>query len=435
MNNRKYKLPFLHYGYNLLVASLLVLFIFTGGACCQTFVYNNNNCSGSITRKVGSRHFYYMKTGPYSGEFFSHNPSSTIITDNKYNGYNIQDFTIAGDTVFICGEDASGKGFYGWAKTTGPFSVSWKFNIYKLYDSESVYVTDVKRIRVFNSNGNQHVLLIGRYVDTTAHLYRNSIVHIKNNSQCYAAYSPVEHFDDIAVLDEYVVTIERKTAKDYISDPHYMRVLHKNNFSLYDTLFDYYSNWHYRRSIERIFLQTVGTNILVSIFNEDTAYYMNTYSVVNDTLQFHKCHIVHTDTVPTIQDVSYNDQTSEIIVLHGSDTSSIASVYSSSLFPILTWVSSAYPKINNALLSPYTSLNSVTPRSNTDFAITGTNHNKLVIWWKPVCSLAREHSMTGFFSSMRRAYGCTTRVPISIHSTTLSRSTGTESWGWDCSGK
>ena len=70
MNNRKYKLPFLHYGYNLLVASLLVLFIFTGGACCQTFVYNNNNCSGSITRKVGSRHFYYMKTGPYSGEFF-----------------------------------------------------------------------------------------------------------------------------------------------------------------------------------------------------------------------------------------------------------------------------------------------------------------------------------------------------------------------------
>lgn len=423
------------YCHNLLAAIFYVLCLFAGGACCQTYVFNNNNCTGSITRKVGGRHYYYMKTGANSGEFFSHDPSTTILTVNKYNGYNVQDFTIVGDTIYICGEDASGKGFYGWTKTTGSFFSAWKFNIYKLYDSESVYVTDVKRIRVFKSNSNIHVLLIGRYVDTAGHLNRNSIIHIKNNNQCNVAYSSVEHFDDVAVLDEYVVTIERKTDKNYISDPQYMRVLHKNNFSLSDTLFDYLSSWVYRRSIDRMFLQSIGSNKLVSVFNEDTAYYMNTYSVVNDTLQFHKCHVIHTDTVPTIQDVSFNDQTNDILVVHGNDTSSIASTYNCIVFPILTWVSSASPSINNTSLSPYTSLSSVTPRSNTDFVVTGANQNRLVVWWKSGCNLTREHSMTRFSSYMRRSYGRPERVPISIHSTTLSRTTGTESWYLDCPGK
>ena len=387
----------------------------------QTYVGNASNCIGTITRSndAGGKRMHYIKTGSTSGYFalgFSLGNNPTCGSHN-ITGYTINDFTVLNDTIYFCGDDANGVGFYGWARAYG---LSWTYHIYKIYNSTTFTSSNISRIKVFRSGQDLNVLLIGTYRGSIFASYR-SIFHIKNNDTCTVAYGDVEYFEDIAVLDDYVVAIARKKTRDYPHEPHYLRVLNKNSFTLNDTLFDYYHYWNPGiESVGNVRLQAMGLNNLVSVYCKDTAYYINTYSVnSNGVLSQHNYYTIATNTLPTIGDVAYSSTNKTLAVLHNIDTMGTAMFYDCTSFPNITLSSSIYPFVD--FISPtdlvQTKLLSVTKSPSSYFVITGIYGNKPVFWktLESFCHLERQMSVASTETYNSRAYGETHRTTMNIH--------------------
>jgi len=408
----------------LLIAASIIM---TTPAVGQTYISSNPGNSSVITRSndVGNKRMHYVKTGPTSGRFLSGlvlGGNNSYFSSRDISGYNINDFTIFNDTVYFCGEDASGVGFYGWVKPSG---LTWTYNIYKLYNNSAITSSDISRIRVFRSGQDLNVLLIGAYHQSSSVAYR-SIFHIKNHSTCAVAYSSVEYFEDIALLDDYVVTIERKKTRDYPHEPHYMRVLNRTSFTLYDALFDYYSFWNTGiESVGNVRLQATDGNNLVSVYCKDTAYHINAYSVNSSgILYLHKYYTIPTDTLPTIGDVAYNNYDKTMAILHNLDTVGTAMFYDCTSFPNITLLDAKYPTIWYSSLQNEPKLLSVTRKPTSNFVITGVLDDRITFWntQSVYCGLPRQLSMTSTESSVSTTYGETTKSTLNIHNSSFALS-------------
>lgn len=396
----------------------------------QTYVGNASNCIGTITRSNdnGTKRMHYVKDGPTSGCFLSGLTSSgnqTYFGSHTISGYDIKDFTVFNDTLYICGQDADGDGFYGWARPTG---VTWTFYMYKLRNS----AINISKIRVFRSGQDLHVLLVGTYCINMFLSYR-SVFHVKNNSICTVAYHVDEYFEDIAVLGNYVVTIARKGARDLLHEPHYLRVLHKNLFTLGDTLFDNYYAWHHgTESVGSVRLQATGADRFVSVFCRDSAYYINAYTVdSNGLLTHHKKYTIPTGTPPTIGDVAYNSTDSMLVILHNIDTVGTAAFYNCTSFPNMTLSNSQYPDIS---FNQGPKLLSVTRRPTSNFVISGICQNRFVYWDTRTCEMRRELFATSSSAGDGRLTWAPTRDTIYMRQRTYASPSGMYPVEPDCAG-
>ncbi|MCR4811190.1 MAG: hypothetical protein K5867_01150, partial [Bacteroidales bacterium] len=196
---------------------------------------------------------------------------------------------------------------------------------------------------------------------------KKSIFHVKNNSTCTLAWGEVEAFDDVEILDNYVVTVERKADRFPNNYGQYMRVLNKTSFSLYDNLFDFYYDWDQRTTTAPVQLQAVGDNRFVSVYPYDTAYYFNAYSVSSGNISLHKYYTVPTGIQPTIGDVAYNSYDKTLAILLNIDTMGTAMFYNCTSYPTITLTTSKYPKIGSANPPYETRLLSLTNYSSSGF--------------------------------------------------------------------
>lgn len=352
----------------------------------QDYVYINpaDTCIGTITRYyMRNPPVHYMKTSDRSGKFlFNWEPSfpGYNVTYPLY-GYDVTDFTVIGDTLFFCGNDPNRIGFYGWVNISG-YPSTCQFNIYSL-SSNNNYITDVRRIRVFYGNHFPTILMIGNYVDQDNQINTSAVVHIKDSMFCEVAHSTDDYFDDIVVLDNYVVTVARKGHDDPHPAPHYMRVLHKNNFSLYDTLFDTLYMWGRREVNDRILTQHIGFNRFVTVYHNDTILFFNTYEVGGGgNLNIHRYYYMRVNINEPIRDVTYNDFDSTLMVIHKADNAVIASVFKRHIMPYLyfTWSCSMYPDVTNFCTGCNTSLMSTSKISHSNYMVSGVLQNKIVVW-------------------------------------------------------
>lgn len=378
--------------------------------------YGNAYSEETITRSnsVGSNRMHYVKTGPTSGVFLlglTSGGNPQYFSSYHISGYNINDFMIFNDTIYICGEDDHGIGFYGW---TSGANTDWTFHIYRLYDNEKTFMTNVSRIRVFRSGQDLNVLLIGLYKLGGNYTY-GSILHAKNNSMCTIAYANGDFFNDIAILDGYVVTIEQKGGK---ADGHQMRVLHKVPFSLYDTLFDTYYAWGQVQSFGRLWFQATDNNSLVSVYRDGVGYYINTFSVNSGSLVFHNYNSIATSAMPDINDVAYNSYSKTLAILHNIDTVGTASFFDCTLFPNITLSYSSCPRIYGLGWSdPQTRLFSVTrlPLSS-NFVVSGICQNRSVFWntTSQDCQTYRQFSSTPASANIDHFLWATARTTIKM---------------------
>ena len=386
----------------------------------QTYT-KNAHVEETITRSNddGSKRMHYVKTGTTNGVFLSSFVANGIFfTSHQISGYKINDFTIFNDTVYFCGEDNNGMGIYGWTSTINDQNFNWTFHVYKIYDNASTFTTDIRRIKVFRSGQDLNVLLIGMYKAGGSSQY-GSVMHIKNNSTCTIAYLNSDFFDDVAILDNYVVTIERKgNGRAPYNDAHQMRVLNKNQFSLYDALFDYYHAIGQIQSLGRLWLQAANNNNrFFSVYRDNVGFYFNTFSV-NGTgsLICNNYFSIATSSMPTIGDVAYNDYDKTLAILYNIDTVGTAAFFNCASFHSIYLSSANYPSIYIlGTTDPQTKLFSVTKQpSSSDFVITGICHNKLVFWNTINCNPSRQLSLTSIDGSLDRYLWAPNRTTIDI---------------------
>ena len=404
----------------------------------QTYMKNNEYSKGVITRsnEAGGKRMNYVKLTNTSGYFMSEpvdENSSCTYNAHPISGYDISDFTIFNDTLYICGEDANGVGFYGWTSAPNTLNANWTFHIYKLYDNSSTFIDQLLRIRVFRSGSDLNVLLIGMYRQSVLNSY-SSILHVKNNNACTLAYVTGECFYDFAILGDYVVTIEEKGGIRY-HNGHYMRVLNKNAFSLYDVLFDYSYSYGQIQSIGRLWLQAADVNNFVSVYRDEMGYYFNAFSVSGGNLLFHKYYAVATSIMPTIGDVAYNNQNKSLAILHNEDTSGTVSIFNCTSFPNIILSDARYPRINNVGTDPQTKLLSVAKiPGSTEFVIGGVFHDHPVIWKTASenCKVQRQISVTSANSVIDGSTWVANRTTMTLNQSTYTSYHEYGIWGIYC---
>ena len=394
----------------------------------QTYISTGSDvCLSTISRNpTGSYPVHYVKTGPYSGKIMF----NFVYMNNIYSfktlpitNYNVNDLTVVGNLVFFCGEDNSGLGFYGVCKKGTGINPPYYFRIFRLYNSTSEYVTDVQRIKVFCEGTDTNVLLIGRYFNNTGNISKNSIIHVKNHLTCTLAYSSVEHYDDVEVLDDYVVTVARKGEGEHPYEPQYLRVLNKSAFSLSDALFDYYYGWGKPETTDRVLLQKTGTNSLVSVFQRENEYYFNTYTVNSGTLQLYNCTQVNPPAQFTnVGDVSYNPSNNVLSIVHNSDTVGYTSLFNCSYYPTVNYINTYkadYLSQNNK-----DTLTSVARMSSAGFYVTGIKNSKMALWKMPNgCEYSVQCTTSVTESQINKAWGPTVKKTIDTHKVSFSAST------------
>ncbi len=422
--------------------TLLALFVYFMAmpAFGQIYMSSNGNNTAIITRSddASGNRMHYVKTGATAGVFLHSltlGGNSPYFGGHSVSGYNINDFTIFNDTVYFCGEDTSGIGFYGWTSATG---FNWTLNIKKLYSSGLATSYDMSRIKVFRSGSDLNVLLIGTYQQNGSRPFR-SLFHIKNNNTCTVAYGDVEYFEDIALLDDYVVTIERKKSMKYDHAPRYLRVLGRNSFTLYDPLFDfYYFNYGEIESVGDVRLQTTGSNRLVAVYCRDSAYYINTYTVnFSGILSLHRYYSIATTSLPTIGDLAYNSTDNTLVVLHNVGTAGTAMLFNCSSFPLLSLTGSYIPYLTDShspLLPVQTRLLSVTRKPSSGYVITGLYGGKSVFWnaQNSGCQFSVLKTATSTVSSAVKSRGATHRVSLEMVSSTVTAVIGSFNLSTPC---
>lgn len=409
----------------------------------QTYISGGSDvCLSTISRNpAGNYTVHYMKTGPYSGKilfgFTIFNNTTSSFTALPIVNYNVNDVSVVGNTIFICGEDSLSNGFYGVCKRGNGFFPPYYVRIYRLYNSNIDNITSVRRIRVFCDGADTNVLLIGNYLNKEQGFSKSAIVHIKNNSVCTVSYGMEEHFDDVDILDNFVVTVARKGRGGLLHEPHYMRVLKKSAFSLYDSLFNHYYSWSRRESTSRILLQKINGDSLVSVYQTDNhGFFFNTYTVSsNGTLQMYN----YTKVAPSgnnvkVGDVSYNTSNRTLSIIHNSDTIGFMSCFDCTSFPALNYNNSYTVQFGLPFVSDKDTLLSLAPYLPNGFYATGVKNNKMIFWKTPNgCSDSVYFDAGTFNSRMGRGLEPTVKTTLGIHQVSFQVTTSRLQFEANCS--
>ena len=350
------------------------------------FIDSNVTCINTITRYKynGTNAVHYVKTSDSTGHFLYNFSGGKAPIGNFYKipitGYNITDFTVIRDTIYMCGVKVNGRGFCGWMKL-GPSPVSVTLHLYHLWNDTS-FVTDPRRIQVFNSMGGTQMVLVGNYFNPSDPNGNPAIVHIKKNvtSQFYVAYLPGEHFDDVTVLDDYVVTVARKGYNDPVNASQIMRVLPKMVFNLNSNIFKKCYTMKAHSADSRVLLQHLDNNNLVAVYQDDEGYYINSHWVDNSGYLHINQYLNVNTALKSIYDVSYNSTDTSLMVLHGKDFFNIASRFGCSLYPSISWIESYYPNEFGYCSGCPILLKSLSRMGTSKFMVSGIIGNDFMIW-------------------------------------------------------
>ena len=365
------------------------------------FIDNNVTCINTITRyqSNGNQPIHYVKTSDSTGHFlynFSRSKAPVgYFSKIPITGYNVTDFTVILDTIYMCGVKTHGRGFCGWMKLA-PSPSNVTLHLYHLWDDSS-FVMDPHRIQVFNNAAGTQMVLVGNCVNPSNPNGNPAIVHVQKNatSQFCAAYLPGEHFDDIVVLDDCVVTVARKGYNNPVNASQYMRVEPKSIFDLTNTIFERCYTMKTHSADSRVLLQHLDGNNLVSVYQDDEGYYINSHWV-DASWYLHINQYLNVNTaLKSIYDVSYNPSDTSLMVLHGKDFFNVASRFLCHSFPSISWIESYYPNVSNYCNGCPTSLKSLSRTGTNKFMVSGIISNDFMIWNTNVnCNITQSLSTT-----------------------------------------
>lgn len=178
--------------------------------------------SQTITQKWGNRQVVYDQKSSTEGYFIVVEP----LTTNAYskitlNGIIVRDFVVFHDSVFFTGDNYYGDGFYAYfslnAVMSGIVDITYRY----LTNNDGFHFYGMDCIKAFTLAGETNVMLIGNrvkneYVERC--LFNTQI----NSSNLTYIYDANEHFDDVEILDDYVVSAARKGG-DIKLDPVFLR--------------------------------------------------------------------------------------------------------------------------------------------------------------------------------------------------------------------
>lgn len=361
---------------------LLLLFVMiiscVNNLFAQTYIVDSSTVNyASIARNVTGTQFVYAKTGDASGYFMRGIVATgQVLTPVKVlDGYNVTDFTLLNDTLYVTGADSNGIGFYGWAKATTSMVTPWIFTMYRLQTSVFKHAKSISRIKVFREGGNLHVLLVGVYQNLMS--TTSCVIDVKNNSTWTIGYSGVENFDDVELTDDYVALVARKGTSDSLHRPLYTRIAPKLGFTLTATqLATYYSVPNAVEACGAAHLQQVGANKFVTVFCNGNSQYIYTNLISGNQMYTPRRYGFITSANPVVRDLTYNASTSTLLVEQSNDLASDVAMLSCSAYPTLTIDCMQPNEINNEDVL----LRSVSYNPSWGFYITGCCQNKLAIW-------------------------------------------------------
>lgn len=374
------------------------------------------------SRNTGYNLMYYVKTSDTTGKFlFNFQPSQLPpflpqYTEIPISGYDVTDFIVTHDTVYMCGNEAHGRGFYGWMKL-GPSPSSVQLKIYNLYDDTS-YIVNPRRIYVFHILNRPMVALIGDYFGPSTLTNTPAVIRIGVNDINYnVAFRLGEHFDDVVVLDNYIVTVARKGYNNPTGASQYMRVVQKSGFNLNNTLFKRCYEISPHSANSRILLQHLGGDNLVSVYQDGAEFYVNSLSVNSSgILQFNQYYIVDT-VVDNIYDVAYNATDSSLMIIHSKQYNSTASRFRCNPTGI-SWIESYRPHISGYRATIMSMARTITTR----FMVSGILDNFFMVWnTNGNCNDPQYISVTSDSLVMPYRVTETTRRKIGFNSLTLTR--------------
>lgn len=344
------------------------------------FVDNNVNCINTITRntRIGDTIIHYVKTSDSTGYFlygFSRG-KAPVGNFNKIPiaGYDITDFTITNDTIFMCGVKTNGRGFYGYIKF-GSAVGSVQLDVTLLCDDTSL-VTNPRRIRVFNNNHGPQVVLIADCFNQDHPSGIPAVVQMGlNSNQLTVAYSSDEYFDDVELLDDNVVTVARKGLNNPTNAALYLRVSPRSSSSIFNNIFNRCFTSKTGTSDSRILLQHLVNNDIVAVYQNNTGYYVNRYWVDNSGYLQIAQHITVSVQVDKINDVAYNPADKSLMVLHGINLNHTASRFSCYPYPTISSDSLYNPAVPGIAL-----LMSLSRIGTSKFLVSGIVSNGFMVW-------------------------------------------------------
>lgn len=178
--------------------------------------------SQTITQKWGNRQVVYDQKSSTEGYFIVVEP----LTTNAYpkitlNSIIVRDFVVFHDSVFFTGDNYYGDGFYAYfslnAVMSGIVDITYRY----LTNNDGFHFYGMDCIKAFTLAGETNVMLIGNRVKNE-YVERCLLNTQINSSNLTYIYDANEHFDDVEILDDYVVSAARKGG-DIKLDPVFLR--------------------------------------------------------------------------------------------------------------------------------------------------------------------------------------------------------------------
>ena len=232
---------------------LIVLFLstFVQGWCQGEFYYVENLVSKqSIVRQHNGKKAIVYTTDYAEQGFCLMDFSTMTATYAKLpSRVVVNDFEILGDRVYFCGTYGVFP-YLGHFNISGLFGGTDDFHLHHLDCSDPFYkITDPEKLDVYNSNGADHVVMVGgalhydasgsnaiseRFVMDVHHTLSNWI-----GGNAVFNEASADYFYDIVATDNYVITIE---GKEPGGNAHYMRAFDKPTTTTVDIFSS--ATWH-----------------------------------------------------------------------------------------------------------------------------------------------------------------------------------------------
>ncbi|MBQ6047056.1 MAG: hypothetical protein IJL38_05450 [Bacteroidales bacterium] len=281
--------------------------------------------SQTITQKWGNRQVVYDQKSSTESYFIVVEPHSTNIYPKiTLDGIIVRDFVVFHDSVFFTGDNYYGDGFYAYfslnAVMSGIVDITYRY----LTNSDGFHFYGMDCIKAFTLAGETNVMLIGNrvkneYVERC--LFNTQI----NSSSLKYIYDANEHFDDVEILDDYVVSAARKGG-DIKLDPVFLRFYPRvPTFNMTGGICDeLYTNSKLFLAFGRVRLQKYnGSNCGLLFKNKNFkcnifSFEVNNYPSSNIFSATSLDTIVANMTIDTLLDVGFNQLDNRLFILMDS---------------------------------------------------------------------------------------------------------------------
>ena len=345
-------------------------------------LFSNHYVQQTITQQWSGKHVIYGQENALSGFFIVEDPLSTInYYKLKIDGYVVRDFVVLNDNVFFTGDDHHGDGFYAYfslnAATSGVVNITYRH----LLDNDYQF-TGMRCLKAFTQGNETYVVLIGTRVRNGA--VQQCLFNVKNsdNTSNYL-FDGIEHFDDVEILDDYIVSAARKGGDDEL-DPVVLRFFERDSLPYWgllgDTMYHDKDNFY---AMGRVRLQKYnGDNcglLFKNKFSECSIFSFEVYPyVLGITNVINTSHLYNNNNnsnirIDTLLDIGFNQSNSRLFAL--CDT-----IGSTKLNLVSKFTGSASLSSNGAYVIPFIA-QSVADLGTAGFYISSIKSGELSASW------------------------------------------------------